>query len=107
MSNSLQTLDDVMRESSPEVHGDLRPGVQTRAGTPRDLRAWFAWHNGQPFNTQHRLFGTYSFVDYESATAELTEMRSTIWKSPLNFMILAAFSRRSFYTVPLLTDIAG
>jgi hypothetical protein len=39
--------------------------------------------------------------------AELSEMRSTVWKSPLNFLVLAAFSRRSFCTLPLLTDVAG
>lgn len=107
MTNLIQKLNDALQDSMPDVFADLQPGISTRIGTPRDLRTWFAWRNGQPYGTKHELFSVYSFVSYQSATAELAEMRSTCWKSPLNFMILMALSRRSFYTIPLLTDVAG
>ena len=107
MSNPLETLDIALRNAKPEVYADLQPAAQIRMGTPRDLRNWFSWRNGQPHQTKHKLFDTYSFVDYQTATAELSHMRSTLWKSPLNFIILLALSRRRFYTLPILTDIAG
>ncbi|MEW4489726.1 hypothetical protein AB1L42_16715 [Thalassoglobus sp. JC818] len=107
MPNTIDLFDSTLRESKPEVHADMQPGVKIRFGTPDDLRQWFSWRNGQPFRSERELFGTYTFVNYETAIAELSHMRSTLWKSPLNFLILLLLNRRVFYTIPLLTDIAG
>ena len=107
MPDSLETLDAALREAQPAIYADLQPGTRVHFVTPRDMRRWFTWRNGQPFRTKNELFDTYSFVDYQTATAELSEMRSTLWKSPLTFIILLLLNRRVFYTLPILTDVAG
>lgn len=103
----LRALDDCLREYSPDIYNDLQPGRSTNRRTPRDLQSWFAWRNGQPSTSQYQLFDTYSFVSYEDATAQLAETRSTLWRHSAQFIALMILSRRSFYSLPLLTDGAG
>lgn len=106
MNELLTLLDVALRTNHPSLHATLQPGIDASAGPP-ELKAWFRWRNGQPRDTVEALHGTYRFVSYSDGRAELQHMRSTIWKSPLNAAILAMIARRSFYSIPLLTNRAG
>ena len=107
LESLLRSLDASLREHAASVYADLRPGTKTAWTAPSDLRSWFAWRNGQPHDTQLQLIDTYSFVSYDDAKAELSMMRRCLWQHTLQSVVLALFSRRSFYTLPLLTDVAG
>jgi hypothetical protein len=102
-----ETLNAALLEHLPELHATLQPGIRAPWSTPKDVATWFQWRNGQPRDTDQTINDTYRFVSFDDARAELRHMRATVWKSPLNAVILAALARRSFYSLPILTDIAG
>lgn len=107
MQQLLPQLDAALGQHQPKLAAMLQPGISISRYRGGNLRTWFGWKNGQPNNFQEVLHGRYYFVNFEDATAQLHHMRSSLWLSPVQALMLAVFARRSFYSLPLVIDAAG
>lgn len=105
MQDLLTQLDRTLLERQPKLHATLQPGIAI--GGTGNLAQWFAWHNGQSRDAKAMLKQTYQFASYEDGCQLVSHMRSTLWQHPLQGLVLGLFARRSFYSLPLLTDPAG
>lgn len=103
----LQKLDTALCEHQPKLYAALQPGISIPRYRHANLKMWFAWRNGQPRDSREVLHGRYFFATFEDGLAGLKHMRGAVWEGPLAFLFMVAFTRRSFYSLPLVVDAAG
>lgn len=107
IKDQLETLDSLLIRNYPDLHAELRTGVNAKCWRSSELNEWFAWRNGQAQESREALLGLYQFVGFDEGRDSLSSLRRDLIAHPLNGVIILLLSTRLLYSIPLLIDHGG
>jgi hypothetical protein len=77
IKNQLETLNLQLLQKYPNLHAELRQGVNAKSWRSSELNEWFAWRNGQDRESQEVLLWLHQFVGYDEGRTSFLSINNS------------------------------